>query len=83
MEAMPATMTDLAQAEVRLSGRSIAPGLGMGQVWVVSDAMKWSGPPTPIAYLTSRLLNRDLCESAYNSSDIGQPFTGGSLVPWR
>src|SRR5439155_26846049 len=25
-----------------------SPGLGMGQAWVVSDVLKWSGPLTPI-----------------------------------
>ena len=35
-------------SEVRLSGRSISPGLGMGQAWVVGDVLKWSGPPATI-----------------------------------
>jgi phosphoenolpyruvate-protein phosphotransferase len=48
METMSATRTGLLQSEVRLSGRSISPGLGMGQAWVVGDVLKWSGPPTPI-----------------------------------
>lgn len=37
-----------ASLEVRLSGRSISPGLGMGRAWVVGDVLKWSGPPAPI-----------------------------------
>ena len=37
-----------APAEVRLAGRSISPGLGMGQAWVVGDVLKGSGPPTAI-----------------------------------
>lgn len=48
MEAILATRTDLTQAEVRLSGRGISPGLGMGRAWVVGDVLQWSGPPTPI-----------------------------------
>jgi phosphoenolpyruvate-protein phosphotransferase len=48
METVLATISDLAQAEVRLSGRSIAPGLGMGEAWVVGDVLNWAGPPAPI-----------------------------------
>lgn len=48
MVTKPATMTGLIQSEVRLSERSISPGLGMGQAWVVGDVLKWSGPPAPI-----------------------------------
>ena len=48
METMPATMTGPSQSEVKLSGRSISPGLGMGRAWVVGDVLKWSGPPAPI-----------------------------------
>ena len=33
------------QPEVELTGRGIAPGLGMGQAWVVGDVLKCSGPP--------------------------------------
>ena len=35
-------------AEMRLSGRSISPGLGMGRAWVVTDVLKWSGPSATI-----------------------------------
>jgi phosphoenolpyruvate-protein phosphotransferase len=45
---MSATTIAPAQSEVRLSGRSISPGLGMGRAWVVGDVLKWSGPATPI-----------------------------------
>ena len=38
-----------AQSEVKLSGRSISQGLGMGQAWVVGDVLKWSGPAATIA----------------------------------
>jgi phosphoenolpyruvate-protein phosphotransferase len=48
LETTSATTTGLTQSEVRLSGRSISPGLGMGQAWVVGDVLKWSGPSTPI-----------------------------------
>ncbi len=34
--------------EVTLTGRGIAPGLGMGQAWVVGDVLKCSGPPRAI-----------------------------------
>ena len=37
-----------APAEVRLAGRSISPGLGMGQAWVLGDVLKGRGPPTAI-----------------------------------
>lgn len=43
-----ATLTGLAQSEVRLSGRSISPGLGMGRAWVAADVLKSSGSPVPI-----------------------------------
>ena len=46
MEAMSAT--NLTQSEVRLTGWSISPGLGMGHAWVIGDVLKWSGPPTQI-----------------------------------
>ena len=36
------------QPEVGLMGRGIAPGLGMGQAWVVGDVLKCSGPPEAI-----------------------------------
>jgi phosphoenolpyruvate-protein phosphotransferase len=48
METPSPTILGPAQSEVRLSGRSISPGLGMGQAWVVGDVLKWSGPPAPI-----------------------------------
>jgi len=48
METMSATTPAVEQSEVRLLGRSIAPGLGMGQAWVVGDLLNWNGPPTRI-----------------------------------
>jgi phosphoenolpyruvate-protein phosphotransferase len=48
MEAMSAAVTGPAPSEVRLNGRNISPGLGMGRAWVVGDVLKWSGPPAPI-----------------------------------
>ena len=48
MEREPATITVLTPAEVRLSGRSISPGLGMGRAWVLGDVLQWSGPSTQI-----------------------------------
>src|SRR5262245_64437330 len=36
------------QRELALAGRAIAPGLGMGQAWVVGDILKCSRPPKPI-----------------------------------
>jgi phosphoenolpyruvate-protein phosphotransferase len=37
------------ETEVKLSGRSISQGLGMGQAWVVGDVLKWSAPTATIA----------------------------------
>jgi phosphoenolpyruvate-protein phosphotransferase len=48
MEAMSATTAGQDRTEKKLSGRSIAPGLGMGQAWVVGDLLKCSGAPTEI-----------------------------------
>ncbi len=48
MATLAATISGLPQSEVRLSGRSISPGLGMGRAWIVADVLKWSGPPAPI-----------------------------------
>jgi phosphoenolpyruvate-protein phosphotransferase len=48
METTMSTITGLPQAEVRLSGRSISQGLGMGRAWVVGDVLMASGPPAPI-----------------------------------
>jgi phosphoenolpyruvate-protein phosphotransferase len=44
METMLPTSSPAAPSEVRLSGRSISPGLGMGKAWVVGDVLKCSGP---------------------------------------
>src|SRR5262249_35533086 len=35
-------------SEVRLSGRSISPGLGIGRAWVVGDVLKGNGAPALI-----------------------------------
>jgi phosphoenolpyruvate-protein phosphotransferase len=48
METNSATINGAAQAEARLSGRSISPGLGMGRAWVVGDVLKSSRPTAPI-----------------------------------
>jgi len=48
MEMMAATISGHDPPEVRLSGRSISPGLGRGQAWVSGDVLKWSGPPAVI-----------------------------------
>ena len=37
------------QQEVRLSGRSIAPGLGMGRAWVIGDVLYYDGIQPTIA----------------------------------
>jgi phosphoenolpyruvate-protein kinase (PTS system EI component) len=44
-----ATTTGPRPSEVRLFGRSISPGLGMGPAWVVGDVLKSSGPSAPIS----------------------------------
>jgi phosphoenolpyruvate-protein phosphotransferase len=36
------------QPEVELTGRGLAPGLGMGQAWVVGDVLKGTGAPKGI-----------------------------------
>jgi phosphoenolpyruvate-protein phosphotransferase len=41
-------MDDHAEAEATLTGRGIAPGLGMGPAWVVSDPLHGDGPTKPI-----------------------------------
>jgi len=43
-----APIISLEQTEIGLSGRSIAPGLGMGKAWVVVDVLKSSGTPAAI-----------------------------------
>ncbi len=48
METTVATPIGSSQAEVRLTGRSIAPGLGMGRAWIVGDLLKVSGSPSSI-----------------------------------
>jgi phosphoenolpyruvate-protein phosphotransferase len=37
-----------AESEATLTGRGIAPGLALGQAWVVSDVLTGSGPPTSV-----------------------------------
>lgn len=49
MTTMPATVGDPEQAEVKLAGRDISPGLAMGQAWVVGDVLKSNDPPTLIS----------------------------------
>ncbi len=48
MNTMSSKNAEPAQSETRLSGRSIAPGLGMGRAWVVGDVLKSSVVPLPI-----------------------------------
>ena len=48
MTMTPTTKPGPTQSEVRLSGRNISPGLGMGKAWLVGDVLKWSGPATEI-----------------------------------
>jgi phosphoenolpyruvate-protein phosphotransferase len=43
MEGHAATTLAGGPREVRLTGRSIAPGLGMGQAWVVGDVLRFDG----------------------------------------
>src|SRR5262245_63312258 len=44
MGTMSAITAGLRDSELKLSGRSIASGLGMGRAWVVGDVLKWTGP---------------------------------------
>jgi phosphoenolpyruvate-protein phosphotransferase len=48
MEGQTATTGGRETQEVRLTGRSIAPGLGMGRAWVVGDALRSDGVPQTI-----------------------------------
>ena len=48
MEEPVATSSAPQHAEIKLAGRSIAPGLGMGRAWVVGDPLKCSGSPSAI-----------------------------------
>lgn len=48
MEATLATTASATGGEVLLTGRSIAPGLGMGHAWVVGDLLKYGGDPRTI-----------------------------------
>ena len=48
MERKTAAAAELGQQEVRLTGQSIAPGLGIGRAWVVGDALRSDGTPQTI-----------------------------------
>ncbi|MGA2259668.1 MAG: putative PEP-binding protein, partial [Thermoguttaceae bacterium] len=48
MELKAAQIGSLEEPEVKLSGRSVAPGLGMGKAWVVADVLKSNGAPAAI-----------------------------------
>jgi phosphoenolpyruvate-protein phosphotransferase len=48
MEGQTATTGGRGPQEVRLTGQSIAPGLGMGRAWVVGDALRSDGAPQTI-----------------------------------
>jgi phosphoenolpyruvate-protein phosphotransferase len=43
MEGQTAPILPRGQQEVRLTGQSIAPGLGMGRAWVVGDLLRFDG----------------------------------------
>jgi len=47
VQAEPAAPSD--QRETVLTGRSIAPGLGLGRAWVIGDLLKCSGAPQAIS----------------------------------
>ena len=49
METISPAIAGLTPSELRLSGRSISPGLGMGRAWVMGDVLKWTGSRVPIA----------------------------------
>jgi phosphoenolpyruvate-protein phosphotransferase len=48
MESLPPTLGVSGQSDAVLSGRSISPGLGMGQAWIVADLLKRRGPATRV-----------------------------------
>src|SRR5258708_9872815 len=73
MELKSATIRGGEDLEVRLAGRSIAPGLGLGRAWVVGDVLKASGAPQVISpdqidgellRLRHALLREAECEAA-------------------
>jgi phosphoenolpyruvate-protein phosphotransferase len=43
MEAQTAPTLERGPQEVRITGRSVAPGLGMGRAWVVGDVLRFDG----------------------------------------
>jgi phosphoenolpyruvate-protein kinase (PTS system EI component) len=43
MDGQTVPTTEPRLGEVRLSGRSIAPGLGMGRAWVIADELRADG----------------------------------------
>ena len=47
MESKSVAIREEEKLEVRMSGQSIAPGLGMGQAWVVGDVLKWTWIAAP------------------------------------
>ncbi len=49
MEGPAATTLAGGPREVRVTGRSIAPGLGMGQAWIVGDVLRFDGAQQTIA----------------------------------
>jgi phosphoenolpyruvate-protein phosphotransferase len=49
MDGQPAQADGQKQQEVRLSGRSIAPGLGIGRAWVVGDVLYYNGTQPTVA----------------------------------
>ena len=48
MAAVTATIDSPTNLETTLTGRSIAPGLGMGRAWVVGDLLTYGGDPRTI-----------------------------------
>lgn len=48
MEAQSVPTTGREQQEVLLTGRSVAPGLGLGRAWVIGDELKVAGDLHPI-----------------------------------
>jgi phosphoenolpyruvate-protein phosphotransferase len=48
MERQTVPTLEREQREVQLTGRSLAPGLGMGQAWVVGDVLRFDGAPPTI-----------------------------------
>ena len=73
MDGQTATADGQKTQEVRLSGRSIAPGLGMGRAWVIGDVLSYNGVqptvgPDEVAHESDRL--RQAFEETFSELEL-------------